>query len=234
MLTTLIASRPMRGDARGGASASLLLHGSLLAAGLLLGSQVKDVLPPAAPPEIIYIDPTAPTPTPAPTGRVGDAGSPIAPPTLDAVPVDVTIDVPSLPTSIPTTIPDPSRSLWTGVHRAAPRTGTADGPTGRGAGGEYSQFQVDLPARLSPRSPLPRYPEALRRLALAGTVRMTFVVDTLGRVEMATVRVLEAAHPAFEASVRSTLPRMRFEPARIGDRPVRQLVEFPVAFALEP
>lgn len=234
MLTTLIASRPMRSDARGGASASLLLHGSLFAAAVLLGSKVRKVLPPDAPPGIIYVAPTAPTPAPAPVGPVGDVGSPMAPPTLDPMPIDVRFDVPSLPVSIATTIPDPGRSRWTGVRGPSSSTGTATGPTGLGSSGEYSAFQVDVPARLSPRSPLPRYPEGLRRLALVGSVRAAFVVDSLGRVELPTVRVLEAAHPAFEASVRATLPRMRFEPARIGDRPVRQLVEFPVTFTLTP
>ena len=84
------------------------------------------------------------------------------------------------------------------------------------------------------RPPRPQYPEGLRRFALAGTVRALFVVDTLGRVEPESVRLLTVSHPLFGAAVRATLPRMRFEPARVGGRAVRQLVEFPVVFTITP
>jgi hypothetical protein len=59
------------------------------------------------------------------------------------------------------------------------------------------------------------------------------VVDTLGRVELLTVRELQSTHQAFALAVRSTLPRMRFTPARVDGRAVRQLVEFPIVFRIE-
>jgi TonB family protein len=93
---------------------------------------------------------------------------------------------------------------------------------------------VDVPAALLPRSPLPQYPAALRMLRLDGHARLRFVVDARGRVELETVEVVETSHPAFAAAVRAALPRMLFSPARIGPRGVRQLVEFPIAFRLDP
>ena len=50
---------------------------------------------------------------------------------------------------------------------------------------------------------------------------------------MSTVRVVRATSAAFEASVLSTLPRVRFLPAEqpLGCR-VRQLVEQPYIFAV--
>jgi protein TonB len=101
-------------------------------------------------------------------------------------------------------------------------------------GGAFSDLQVDVPAALLPRSPLPEYPAALRMLRLDGHARLRFVVDARGRVELATVEVVETSHPAFAAAVRAALPRMRFRPARIGPRGVRQLVEFPITFRLDP
>ena len=77
---------------------------------------------------------------------------------------------------------------------------------------------------------MPKYPNLLRSSGIDGTARMRFVVDTLGRAEMATAVDVDATNPAFAFAIRSTLPRMRFVPAQVGGRPVRQLVELPVVF----
>jgi hypothetical protein len=51
---------------------------------------------------------------------------------------------------------------------------------------------------------------------------------------MSSVRILESTHPAFAESVRATLPRMRFSPARVGNERVRQMVELPLGFRIGP
>ena len=45
-----------------------------------------------------------------------------------------------------------------------------------------------------------------------------------------TLRIVEATHPEFAKAVRDALPFMRFKPARIGERTVRQLVQQPFYF----
>jgi TonB family protein len=60
-----------------------------------------------------------------------------------------------------------------------------------------------------------------------------FVVDTLGAVDRASVQVLHATHALFESSVLEVLLRMRFVPAQVGHRNVRQLVEMPFHFRVE-
>jgi TonB family protein len=92
---------------------------------------------------------------------------------------------------------------------------------------------VEVPAAIEKGSPLPRFPAVMRSAGMEGTARFQFVVDTLGRVELATVRELQSTHAAFALAVRGTLPLMRFTPARVGGRPVRQLVEFPIVFRME-
>jgi TonB family protein len=89
----------------------------------------------------------------------------------------------------------------------------------------FSSTEVEQSIERDPESAAPVYPPRLMQAGIEGYAAMRFVVDSLGRVEMASVRVLEATHPEFAAAVRSAMPLMKFSPARIGDRPVRQLAE---------
>jgi periplasmic protein TonB len=59
-------------------------------------------------------------------------------------------------------------------------------------------------------------------------------VGATGRVDMASVRVLESDHPEFSESVRTALAEMRFRPARRGGKSVRQLVEQRFNFRIAP
>jgi hypothetical protein len=60
-----------------------------------------------------------------------------------------------------------------------------------------------------------------------------FVVETGGRAERGSLRIIESSGEAFSASVRRVLPRLRFEPARVGARKVRMLVEQSYVFRIE-
>ena len=59
-----------------------------------------------------------------------------------------------------------------------------------------------------------------------------FVVNELGRAEVDSVRFVRSDNVLFEGSVRNVLNRMRFTPAQIGGRNVRQLVRMPFVFTL--
>jgi len=50
-------------------------------------------------------------------------------------------------------------------------------------------------------------------------------VDTAGLPEGRTARVVRATDPGFAAAVLAIVPALRFEPARLGERRVRQLFE---------
>lgn len=238
MFSRLIASRPLQAREGQGLLFSVLLHGSLIAAAVMLTTQAPPGLGAHADPApgIIYI----PTKTPA-TARPARPAPPVPAPTPSAPPVTA-IETPVVaPVAVPSTLPEPGDLPWTLATPGPPAStpgGTEGGVEGgtplAGPPGAYAEVNVDVPASLHPRSPLPRYPEALRSWRLQGAARFTFVVDTLGRVEMPTVTELESTHPAFAAAVRASLPKMRFRPARIGAAAVRQLVEFPIAFKLAP
>lgn len=78
-----------------------------------------------------------------------------------------------------------------------------------------------------------RFPVVMRDAGISGRVVMEFVIDTLGRVEKQSVRVLEQTNQAFGQAAQEGLLLARFEPARFGDRPVRQLSRWPLQFRLE-
>ncbi len=79
-------------------------------------------------------------------------------------------------------------------------------------------------------APEPRYPDRLRDAGVSGRVVARFIIDTTGRIEPASVAIVESSHDLFERAVRDVLPRMRFQPASVGNRRVRMLVEMPFEF----
>ncbi len=96
----------------------------------------------------------------------------------------------------------------------------------------YFEFQVEKQVAPAPGNPTPRYPDMLRSANVEGEVLVQFVVDTTGRVEMATFKVLKTSHDLFTNAVRQALSTMRFYPAEIGGRKVKQLVQQPFNFTL--
>jgi protein TonB len=100
------------------------------------------------------------------------------------------------------------------------------------AGTVLSAEQVERQASLAPGNVAPRYPESLRNAGVEGRVMATFVVDVSGRAEDTTVRFARSDNGLFEDAVRGALRRMRFIPAEVGGRKVRQLVQMPFVFTL--
>lgn len=96
----------------------------------------------------------------------------------------------------------------------------------------FSSVEVESAAERDPSSAAPVYPRELMVAGIEGYAAMRFVVDSSGLVDLATIRVLEATHPEFAHAVRRAMPEMRFTPARLGDRPVRQLAEQIFAFKI--
>lgn len=237
MFTQLIASRPARTQGAEGTTASLLLHGLIVTAAIIATAKGPARLDEPSASRIVPL--TAPI-APVTPSKPPRAAVPRAPqvPTTPIAPT-ITAEVPPMvaPTDIPSTIPAPSEGSMpvlfpAGGAPTTPGTGDPNGsPIGTGTvGGAES---VDVAARLLPRSPLPRYPDLLHSRGLEGSVRVRFVVSASGRVELETLEVLDATHPAFVEAVRAVLPRLRFAPAKLGRENVRQLVEIPFGFALE-
>jgi protein TonB len=96
----------------------------------------------------------------------------------------------------------------------------------------YFEFQVEKPVMQAPNSPSPQYPDILRQAGVEGEALVSFVVDTSGRADVASFKVIRTTHDLFATAVKNALPRMRFIPAEVGAQKVRQLVQQPFSFAI--
>ncbi len=94
----------------------------------------------------------------------------------------------------------------------------------------FFEFQVDKPVTTAPGSGAPRYPQILRSAGVEGEVLAQFVVDVDGRADAATFKALKASHDLFAEAVHDALPSMRFVPAEVAGKRVKQVVQQPFAF----
>jgi hypothetical protein len=104
-----------------------------------------------------------------------------------------------------------------------------------GDGGEvYIEAEVDTPVSRDPSSSAPAYPPYLEETHVEGFVVAEYVVDTTGRADSATLHIDIASHPAFAESLRAALPGMRFVPATLNGKKVRERVRQEFVFQLGP
>ena len=239
MRLTLPESDRARQRGTSGLATSVLLH-TLLIGAAVLGTARAERRPMRPPPALdtllVYHPPRLPQPPRSsarpvpPTRSVGE--TPIPAPML----------VP--PTTVPTTIPSvdlplspltPAEDFASGLTGDRAEDGGASdrGTPGGGWDGVHEAPAVEVAVTSRSGNAAPAYPASLRRQRVEGFVIARFVVDTLGRVERASLQVLHADHPDFADAVRAVLPRHRFTAARLDGRAVRQLVEQRFVFALE-
>jgi hypothetical protein len=94
-------------------------------------------------------------------------------------------------------------------------------------------LEVDSAVARDPNSAAPPYPPDMLKEHIEGSASVQFIVDTTGVADTASFQILAATHPAFARSVRETLPLMRFHPAVLQSRKVRQLVQQMFSFKIE-
>jgi protein TonB len=112
-------------------------------------------------------------------------------------------------------------------------SGTAGGSPNVSDGSALPEHLVEKAVIAIPGTATPRYPSMLQSAGVEGDVRAQFVVDTLGRVEQGSVRILATTHDLFAAAVRDALNRARFRPAEAGGHRVRQLAEQVFTFSIK-
>lgn len=114
----------------------------------------------------------------------------------------------------------------------APGTFSPAAPAELSADPTYFDFQVEhAVAPLRGNRP-PRYPDMLRSANVEGEVLAQFVVGPDGYADVSTFKVLKSTHELFTQTVKEALGEMRFAPAYVGDRAVKQLVQMPFQFSL--
>jgi TonB family protein len=127
-------------------------------------------------------------------------------------------------------VADPLDGLKLGVDTAS----LPGMPSIAGDDSAFSVLEVDSAVSRHPWSAAPAYPAEMLKKKLEGSVFVRYVVDTSGFADATSFEVLRSSHADFTAAVRTALPDMRFNPARIGRRRVRQLVEQEFSFKITP
>ena len=219
MFTTLIESTPHRKSIGGVTLISALFHGTLIAAAVYAttsGAASKAVGIAATQAEKIHwVKPSA-APASAPA-------KPAPKPKAKAKPVVA-------PTKVPTATPPIDPNAQPTVE---PDAGSATNAAAGGAPGAFNSFEVDFEVVAIAGTVRPQYPDMLRSAGKEGQVIAQFVVNEKGRADRNTFRVLSSTHPLFSDAVSRALPRMRFKPARIAQKPVSQLVQQLFVFKLD-
>ena len=218
MFSTLIESTPHKNPNNGARLVSALFHSALIAAAIYATASgaASDVVAAAGTQaeKILWVKPTAqPKSAPAPAPKPKAKPRPVAPTTVPSKtpPID--------PNAQPTTEPDAGAATTNLV--------------GSGAPGAFNSFEVDVEVVAIASTVRPQYPDMLRASGTEGQVIAQFVVNEKGRADRKTFKVISSTHRLFSDAVDRALPQMRFKPAKIGGKPVSQLVQQLFVFKLD-
>jgi len=236
MFNNLLESKPKKQRSTGGLVFSGILH-ALLGVGAVYGTlQAKEKFDKPKAEKVDFVDVKKKEPPPP-----KEEPKPIPKQIVVAPPPPKGFQVLTAPIKVPDVLPDIDLSKK--VTDEADFSGKGvQGGIGKGVEGgkgpvpqgdqPYFDFQVEKPVVMAPGAAGPTYPDMLRSAGIEGTVLAQFVVDTTGRAEMNTFKVLKTDNDLFSNAVKNALQRMRFLPAEVGGRKVKQLVQQPFQFSL--
>jgi len=235
VFNNLIESKPQKQRSLGSTIFSIVAHAVVITMSVIATKQVGEAVAEEVMQKVDFVEIKKDEPPPPEE----------APPPPDVVappPIAKGFQVLTAPVNIPDVIPEIDLSKKLTNEADFSGKGVAGGIASGVVGGTpqvidnnqtFFDFQVEKPVAPVPGTGSPRYPDILRSSSIEGEVLAQFVVDTTGRVEVATFKVIRTSHELFSASVRQALPQMRFLAAEVGGRKVKQLVQQPFVFALQ-
>ena len=230
MLATLLESKSRRDRSAGQLLVSVAAHTAIIGAALYATATAGLKASPtrAGDLRIVYREPLLTSAARAPVAPRKSAALPDE--SWRAITRTIAINVSGIEASVPAF--DPSAIIGTPLADP-PQTRIGGEPTPVYGGEVMHADQVERQASLAPGNSSPRYPEILRASGIEGQVVAAFVISADGSYEEGSLRFVKSDNPLFERAVRAALLRMRFIPAEIGGRKVRQLVEMPFVFTIQ-
>jgi protein TonB len=236
MFDNLIESRAKKQRRAGGMIFSAVLHVVLITGAIYGTLQAKEQLEKPKAEKVEFVEMKKKDEPPPPK----EEPKPPPPDVVMKAPPPKGFQVLTAPIKIPDVLPDIDLSKRVTNEADFSGKGQAGGFAKGVVGGTpqpvsdqpYFEFQVEKQVAALPDNPRPRYPDMLRSANVEGEVLAQFVVDTTGRAEMNTFKVLKSSHDLFTNSVKAALANMRFYPAEVGGRKVKQLVQMPFVFGL--
>jgi protein TonB len=234
MFNNLLESKPKKQRSPAGAAFSIVLHSVLIGAAVYATAHAAIENEKPKQEEVKFVETPKEPPPPEP-----EKPKPPPPDVVAAPPPPKGFQVLTAPVKIPDVIPDIDLSKKVTDEADFSGKGVAGGTSKGVVGGTavntdqpFFEFQVEKPVAPMGGNPTPQYPDMLRSAGVEGEVLAQFVVDTTGRAEMSTFKVLKTSNELFSVAVKNALPRMRFIPAEAGGRKVKQIVQQPFSFAL--
>ena len=237
MFDNLIESRAKKQRRAGGVIFSAVLHVVLITAAVYGTLQAKNAIDKPKSEKVEFVEMKKKDEPPPPK----EEPKPPPPDVVMKAPPPKGFQVLTAPIKIPDVLPDIDLSKKVTNEEDFSGKGVAGGIAKGVVGGTvqkvdenqtYFEFQVEKQVAPYPGNSAPRYPDMLRSANVEGEVLAQFVVDTTGRAEMNTFKVLKSSHDLFTNSVKQFLGGARFYPAEIGGRKVKQLVQQPFNFTL--
>jgi TonB family protein len=158
---------------------------------------------------------------------------PAEPPPLQLVDALKGFQTVVVPAQIPTDIPpvdlrqhfDPRDYSGSGVEG-----GHANGLVISGNEVYAEAIVEERPALLS--APPPVYPTLLKEARIQGRVLLRAIVDTTGRVEPTSVKIINSPNASFDQPTKDWVLKALFRPARMHGRAVRVFINLPVDYSL--
>jgi len=232
MFGVLLESRARVQRRSGGIALSVIAHVALIGGATAATVHARPEKPEKPTPTFVQFTPAPPPkPTPVqqqPTTPVVKLTSMPSVPTINLV--APTVVPPTLPPINPGGTPTPDD---VGIIRGGSGTGTtlssAFDPGSADSNTDWRGTEVLMHVLSSGK---PRYPESLRSAGVDGSVLIQFTVDTLGRVDMQSLKVLNSTHSLFTDAVRQSLSAFRFKPAEVNGKRVPALAQMPFEFHL--
>jgi periplasmic protein TonB len=235
MFNNLLESKPKKEKRGGGTVTSIVVHSILvgLAVYATANAAIRNEKPKQEKIDFVETPKDQPPPKEEPP-------PPPPPDVVVAPPPPKGFQVLTAPVEIPDVIPDIDLSKKVTDENDFSGKGVAGGTSKGVEGGKavvqsdqpYFEFQVEKPVVPAPGSISPRYPDMLRQAGVEGEVLAQFVVDTTGKAEPGSLKILKSSHDMFVQSVKNALPQMKFIPAEVGGRKVKQLVQQPFTFSI--
>jgi periplasmic protein TonB len=225
MLDYLVASAPAKSWSLPGTLVSLLGHGIILYAaihatvgrgGAPAGTTMDTTM--------VFVQPESPT-------------RPPSPPDIPAIELAGGFKTVVAPATIPTDIPpiDLKQRFEPGEYRGlGPElpSGAIAAITGdAGPNATYSEAAVDEKPEILT-SPRLDYPNLLRQAGVEGSALVEAIIDTSGRAERGSVRIVHSTHPAFDKPAMDVVAGSIYRPGRMRGAVVRVLVNVPVNFSI--
>jgi protein TonB len=234
MFNNLLESKPKKEKRGGGTVTSVVVHSIIvgLAVYATANAAIRNEKPKQEKIDFVETPKDQPPPKEEPP-------PPPPPDVVVAPPPPKGFQVLTAPVEIPDVIPDIDLSKKVTDEADFSGKGVAGGVAKGKEGGAvvqsdqpYFEFQVEKPVVPAPGSISPRYPDMLRQAGVEGEVLAQFVVDTTGKAEAGSLKILKSSHDMFVQSVKNALPQMKFIPAEVGGKKVKQLVQQPFTFSI--